>query len=38
MSFIKNYINDTIEIINKLNLIEIEKIVKLVALQKKKKG
>ena len=38
MSFIKNYLNDIIEIINKLNLIEIEKIVKLVALQKKNKG
>jgi D-sedoheptulose 7-phosphate isomerase len=38
MHFIKNYLNDTKIIIDKLDLVEIEKVIKLLILQKINKG
>jgi len=38
MNFIKNYLNETIKIIEKIDIFQIKKIINLIKLVKKKKG
>jgi D-sedoheptulose 7-phosphate isomerase len=38
MNFIKNYLNETIKIIEKIDIFKIKKIINLIKLVKKKKG
>jgi D-sedoheptulose 7-phosphate isomerase len=38
MNFIKNYLNETIKIIQKIDIFQIKKIINLIKLVKKKKG
>ena len=38
MNFIKNYLNETIKIVQRINIIQIRKIIDLIKLVKKNKG